>query len=125
MKYIKESEKSVSKLLEDLEKNISENSFGVQHVHNIYEKLNSKGVELKDECLAIDVCNPKIAKTILDLDMSHSSFLPCKISIYTQDSKTKIALLKPTFLLSTVDENLAPVAKEVEEKLSHIIDISI
>jgi len=44
--------------------------------------------------------------------------LPCRISVFTEQGKTKIGLIKPAQMLSALsqDQVLAEVAKEVEEK---------
>jgi uncharacterized protein (DUF302 family) len=52
--------------------------------------------------------------------------LPCRISIYTDNGKTKIGMIKPKQMLSALSQNvtLLQVAKEVEEKTIKIIDES-
>ena len=50
--------------------------------------------------------------------------LPCRISVYTDKGKTKIGLITPVKMLSSLshDAALVPVAKEVEKKTIQMID---
>ena len=50
--------------------------------------------------------------------MATSTALPCRVSIYTENGKTKLATLKPTTLLELFNvPELGPVAAEVEREL--------
>jgi uncharacterized protein (DUF302 family) len=50
--------------------------------------------------------------------------LPCRISVFTENGKTKIGLIKPAPMLATLsgDATLLQVAKEVEEKTILMVD---
>jgi uncharacterized protein (DUF302 family) len=50
--------------------------------------------------------------------------LPCRISVFTENGATKIGLIKPAQMLSTLsdDEQLATVASEVEAKTMKMVD---
>ena len=50
--------------------------------------MAKKGVEFAHECLIFEVCQPQQAKKVLDENMSVSTALPCRISIYEEDGKT-------------------------------------
>ena len=52
------------------------------------------------ECLIFEVCQPQQAKKVLDQNMSVSTALPCRISLYEEGGKTILATLKPTTLLA-------------------------
>lgn len=62
--------------------------------------MNKKGVEFNSECLIFKVCHPQQAKKVLEQNMSFSTALPCRISIYEEEGKTVLATLKPTTLLA-------------------------
>jgi uncharacterized protein (DUF302 family) len=50
--------------------------------------------------------------------MEISTALPCRISVYTEGDKVRLATLKPTVLVSQFNiPDFQPVAKEVEEIL--------
>ncbi len=101
---------------------VAKNQFGVMHVHNLQQTMLKKGVEFAHECLVFEVCNPQQAKKVLDADMSVSTALPCRISVYSEGGQTMIATLRPTKLLALFDRpELAPIAAEVETTMLKIM----
>ena len=123
MYYIVESEKSFEQAAADLDIAVKQHGFGVMHVHDIGETLRSKGVEFKEDCKVFEVCNPQQAAKVLSADMRLNMALPCRISVFTENQKTKIGLIKPQQMLQALsdDEALAEVAKQVEEKTIEMI----
>ena len=116
------SEKSVTQTAATLQSAVEANHFGVMQVHNLKESMNKKGVEFSRECLIFEVCQPQQAKKVLDENMSVSTALPCRISIYEENGKTILATLKPTILLAMFDTpQLEHVAKEVEDIIVRIM----
>jgi uncharacterized protein (DUF302 family) len=98
------------------------NRFGVMQVHNLKETMAKKGVEFTRECLIFEVCQPQQAKEVLERNMSISTMLPCRISVYEERGKTILATLKPTALLEIFGEpQLKPVAQEVEDTIITIM----
>ena len=72
--------------------------------------------------LLFEVCQPQQAKKVLDQDMSVSTALPCRISVYEEGGKTILATLKPTTLLAMFNApQLAEVAQEVETTIAKIM----
>ena len=123
MLYVQEASGSVDEVIKKLEEAAAANQFGVLGVHNLKQKMNSKGVEFDPECRIVEVCNPKKAKSVLETDMSISNALPCRISIYEESGKVKVSTLKPTAILALFGRpELEPVAKEVEDTMIRIID---
>ena len=91
-------------------------------VHNLKETMAKKGVEFGRECLIFEVCHPQQAKNVLDENMSVSTALPCRISIYEEGGKTILATLKPTTLLAMFNApQLEGVAQEVENTIVKIV----
>ena len=116
------SEKSVTEAAAALQAAVQANHFGVMQVHNLTETMAKKGVEFAHECLIFEVCQPQQAKKVLDENMSISTALPCRISIYEEAGKTILATLKPTTLLAMFNTpQLAAVAQEVEATLVKIM----
>ena len=101
---------------------VQANQFGVMQVHNLKETMVKKGVEFERECLIFEVCQPRQAKKVLEQNMSVSTALPCRISIYEEGGKTILASLRPTILLGMFDSlQLEGVAKEVEDTVVRIM----
>lgn len=116
------TKKTVSQTAADLQIAVQANHFGVMQVHNLKETMAKKGVEFTRECLVFEVCQPQQAKRVLDANMSISTALPCRISIYEEDGKTILATLKPTTLLAMFNTaQLQEVAQEVEDTIVKIM----
>ena len=114
--------KTVSETTAALQAAVQANHFGVMQVHNLKETMAKKGVDLERECLIFEVCQPQQAKKVLDQNMSVSTALPCRISIYEEGGKTILATLKPTTLLAMFNTpQLEGVAQEVEDTIVKIM----
>jgi uncharacterized protein (DUF302 family) len=114
--------KPVSTVAAALEVAVRANHFGVMQVHNIKQTMENKGVDFAQECLIFEVCQPRQAKSVLDSNMSVSTALPCRISIYEENGRTVLATLKPTALLALFDTpRLDGVAQEVEHTIVKIM----
>ena len=114
--------KTVSETAVALQAAVQANRFGVMQVHNLKETMAKKGVEFARECLIFEVCQPQQAKKVLEQNMSVSTALPCRISIYEEGGKTMLATLKPTTLLAMFNTpQLEEVAREVEDTIVKIM----
>jgi uncharacterized protein (DUF302 family) len=114
--------KTVNETATALQAAVQANYFGVMQVHNLKETMNKKGVEFARECLIFEVCQPQQAKKVLDENMSVSTALPCRISVYEEGGKTMLATLKPTTLLAMFNTpQLKNVAQEVEDTIVKIM----
>lgn len=117
------TDQTVSVAAASLQAAVEANHFGVMHVHNLKETMLKKGVAFTHECLIFEVCQPQQAKKVLDGNMSVSTALPCRISIYEDEGKTIIATLKPTTLLALFNTpQLEGVAREVEDTIVKIMN---
>lgn len=114
--------KTVSEAAVALQAAVQANHFGVMQVHNLKDTMTKKGVEFAHECLIFEVCQPQQAKKVLEQNMSVSTALPCRISIYEEGGKTILATLKPTILLAMFNTpQLKGVAQEVEDTIVKIM----
>ena len=117
------TEKTVGDTAVALQAAVQANHFGVMQVHNLKETMEKKGVEFAHECLIFEVCQPQQAKKVLEQNMSVSTALPCRISIYEEGGKTILAALKPTTLLAMFNvPKLEDVAQEVEDTMVKIMN---
>jgi len=124
MYYVVETDKSFDQASADLELAVKRHAFGVLHVHDLGTTLRSKGIAFDEQCKIFEVCNPGQAARVLSTDMRLNMALPCRISVFTEDGKTKIGLIKPAKMLSALSQDpaLIEVAKEVEEKTIQMVD---
>lgn len=124
MRYVVESDKSPEQACIDLESAVTHHGFGVLHTFNLKGILASKGFELPNACHIFEICNPQQAVNVLTDDMGMNVALPCRVSVYTEDGQTRIAMMKPTAMLSALSDSpaLREVAEEVEAKITAMID---
>lgn len=124
MYYIVESNKSFEQAAADLDEAVKRNGFGVLHVHDIGNTLRGKGVAFEPQVRVFEVCNPGQAAKVMATDLKLNMALPCRISVYTEEGKTRIGMIKPSAILASLsqDASLAVVAREVEEKTMRMID---
>ena len=122
MQYMEVTNKSVEEVIDSLKEVTAKYKYGIQHIHNVKETLKSKGIDLENECQIVDICNPIVAQKFLSEDMSLSIIMPCKISVYTQDGETMIAMNSLVQLVDDINPDLIELAQEVQEQLLEIID---
>ena len=124
MYYVVDTEKSFEQASSDLEIEVKNLSFGVLHIHDLGKTLRGKGIDFEKECRVFEVCNPVQAEKVLSIDMQLNMALPCRISVFTEEGKTKIGLIKPSQILSSLSDDAAllEIAKDVEEKTIQMID---
>ena len=122
MQYMEVTNKSVQEVIDSLKEVAPRYKYGIQHIHNVQETLKSKGIDLENECQIVDICNPIVAQNFLSEDMSLSIIMPCKISVYTQDGETMIAMNSLVQLVDDINPDLIELAQETQEVLLEIID---
>ncbi len=122
MLQIVESTKPLARLVADLEQAVTRHKFGVLGVHNLKAKMAEKGVPFARECRIFEVCNPHQAKKVLEANLEISTALPCRISVYEEGGKAKLATIRPTTLIALYpNPELKGVAEEVEATLVSIM----
>lgn len=124
MYHIVESNKAFEQAVADLEAAVKRNEFGVLHIHDLGNTLRSKGVTFTEQCKVFEVCNPVQAGKVLGADMRLNMALPCRISVYTEQGKTRIGMIRPIPMLAALsqDTSLIQVAQEVETKIKKMLD---
>ncbi len=124
MKYIVDSKKSVPEAVAALEEAVQRHRFGILHTYDLKETLENKGVELDNECHILEICNPHKAKSVLDYDMSMNMALPCRISVYSENGKTRFGMISPKALLASMSDvkELMSIAEEVEATTLQMIE---
>ncbi len=122
MLIILESKKPLAEVCAAMEPTVQKHKFGVLGTHNLKEAMAKKGVQFSRECIIFEICNPVQAKKVLEEKMEISTALPCRVSVYEEGGRVKIATMKPTEMLALYQTpSLAPVAREVEETILSIM----
>ena len=116
MIHMVESTRSLDEVCDALQEAVVKRQFGVMSVHDLKATMAKKGVEFGRECRILEVCNPHQAKRVLESQMEISTALPCRISVYEEEGKVKLATIKPSMMLQMFGgEGLEEVAAEVEK----------
>ncbi len=122
MLRIIESRKPLGQVAVDLEKAVANHKFGILGIHDLKAKMAEKGVEFARECRVYEVCNPQQAKKVLETNLEISTALPCRISLYEEGGRVKLATILPTALIALYQTPaLRGVAEEVEATLVAIM----
>ena len=123
MTYSKHSVRSPEEAEKRLRDAAARHKFGILHVHDLRQTLESKGIQLDSECRVYDICNPQVASKVLHAEMRVSTVLPCRISIFSEDEGCTIATVRPTSLLEATGlDGVENLAQEVEREVLAIID---
>ena len=122
--YTVTTEKSLADAVSAVGAALKERSFGVLWELDMASKLQEKGVDYQGSFRVLEVCNPKVAKEVLEHNPLAGYFLPCKIVVYEdKDGLNKIGLTNPTSLMSLVeDDRLSTIAADIEETLKAAVD---
>jgi uncharacterized protein (DUF302 family) len=122
MLHVVESSKSLERVIEALPLAVARHSFGVLGVHDLRAKMAEKSVPFARECRIFEVCNPHQAKRVLEANLEISTALPCRISVYEEGGRTRLATIRPTALIGLYSSpELKSVANEVEHALMAIM----
>jgi uncharacterized protein (DUF302 family) len=121
--FVTDTQKSFSQTCSDLRAAVTSHGFGILATHDLAATLRSKNIDFSESCLVFEVCNPQQAAKVLQIDMSLSMVLPCRISVYTQAGKTMIGMVRPVELLQTVSNSseLLGVAQDVDSSMTSLI----
>ncbi|MFM1896151.1 MAG: hypothetical protein RLZZ385_1225 [Pseudomonadota bacterium] len=127
MYYILDSDKSFDQAVTDLQEAVKRHGFGVLHIHDLGNTLRSKGVDFKEQCKVFEVCNPQQAAKVLASDMRLNMALPCRISVFTDQQRTRIGLIRPEAMLASLSDDpaLRAVAGEVDAVTRIMVDEAV
>ena len=118
------SNKSFDETVDAVITRTAANGFRVLHVHDVQATLAEKNFEW-EPLKIIEVCNAKYAHTALQIEVTVSLLMPCRINVYVTDGATVISTVKPRSLAGMFDRpELQSFAEEVEEILLKIMDES-
>lgn len=124
MYYLVETRKTFEQAATDLAAAVVAHGFGVLHVHDLGATLRSKGIDFAEQCQVFEVCNPAQAAKVMASDMRLNMALPCRISVFTENGKTQIGLIKPVEMLAALSQDpaLIAIAHEVEGQVIRMVD---
>lgn len=117
------TQKSVEDIVSELTEKLKEIGFGVLETLDFKKILADKGLEFADNYRLMEVCNPNLAKQVLEANPDLGLLLPCTIAVYQKNKENYISLARPTSLLSMASENnLKFSGEEIEDNLIKVIE---
>jgi len=125
MEFIYEHASSLNlkETLDKVKSTLKENGFGTLFELNFKDKFKEHDIEFAHNFYVLEVCNPKLAKQVLDISMDIGYFLPCKVVVYEKSEGVFVGMMKPTSMIHMVSENIE--AMEVARKVEEIISDSL
>jgi uncharacterized protein (DUF302 family) len=104
---------------------LKEEGFGVLCEIDVQATLSEKlGVE-QEPYTILGACNPPLAHEALTAEPQLGTLLPCNVVVYEREGTTHISAIDADRMLSLVgNDELAPIAAVVREKLAAVVDRS-
>ena len=113
---VEDSPHPVQETVERVTEALKQRQFGVLWQMDVPETLRAKGMPFATPYHFLEVCNPQAANEVLSQNLQVGYFLPCKVVVYQDGDRTKVAFARPTALIGLVgDPALDSVARRVEE----------
>lgn len=97
--------------------------FGVLCEIDVQATLKQKlGIE-REPYVILGACNPPLARQALEAEPELGVLLPCNVVVYERAGQTHLAAVDAERMLSIVgNEELAPVAAEVRQRLAAVVE---
>ncbi len=118
------TQRTVDDLAARIPKACADEKFGVLGSIDLRAKLREKGQPYERACMVFEVCQPSVARQVLEMAPEVSVALPCRIAVFERpDGTRKLATIRPRDLLATVGvPGLEDQADEVERALRAIME---
>jgi uncharacterized protein (DUF302 family) len=109
--------------VEHVRAELAEHGFGVLCEIDVQATLREKLGAETEPYLILGACNPPLAHRALSAEPQLGTLLPCNVVVYERDGETHIAAVDAERMLSIVgNDELAPVAEQVREKLAAVVE---
>jgi uncharacterized protein (DUF302 family) len=114
---------SYSEAIEKTKEVLADHGFGVLSEIEVSEKLKEKLDVEFDDYMILGACNPEKAYQGLQEEHELGLLLPCNVIVYRENGKTFVSAIKASKALEVAgNEDLEPIAEEVEKDLKKIIN---
>jgi len=102
---------------------LKEEGFGVLCEIDVQATLREKLGVVQEPYTILGACNPPLAHRALSSEPELGTLLPCNVVVYERDGETHISAIDAERMLSIVDnDELAPIAAQVREKLAAVVE---
>jgi uncharacterized protein (DUF302 family) len=109
--------------IERVKEVLAENGFGVLSEIPVHDALKKKlGVDFRPYMI-LGACHPPSAHRALTEEESIGVLLPCNVVVFAGEGVTNVQAVRPTLSLAvTGREDLGPLGREVEDRLTRVIE---
>ena len=121
--YIVETDKSFDEAVVSVLKTAESFGWALFNVYDIRERLAAKGFE-QEPLKIIEICSGKYANAFLNKNKLISLCMQCKINVFEENGKVKIAGMNPIIMPEFFKEIKKEEAEEVEKVIKEIINKS-
>jgi uncharacterized protein (DUF302 family) len=124
MIYKTDTTQSLQDVKANLEAKAKEVGFGVLGFYEFKKILKNKGFEIEQDITVYELCNPKAASQALTALPEISVYLPCRLSVYEEGSKTVLATIGIENILDSimVDNEFKEHMQEIFSKVKILMN---
>ncbi len=119
--YVVESNKNFDDAVVSILKAVEQRGWTIFGVYDMKERLAAKGFEQKPLKI-IEICSGKYSNKLLNKNRLVSLCMPCKINVFQEDEKIKIAAMKPGIVTQFFPEIREEDIIEIEKEIGDIIN---
>jgi len=103
MIYKTKTNTPVQTVKDSLADSAKEFGFGVLGSYDFKQILETKGFPIEKNITVYELCNPKGAQKVLDINPEISVYLPCRLSVYEEDGQTVLSTIDPDHMITSLD----------------------
>lgn len=120
---VKELDLDIEEALKRVEVVLKEEGFGIVSRVDMDEKFKDKlNIDFK-RYIILGACSPRDAYKAVSTEENIGLLLPCNVIIYDNGSGTTVGVINPSVAMSSVkNEELAPIAIEIEGRLNRVLE---
>ncbi|MBI3789079.1 MAG: DUF302 domain-containing protein [Ignavibacteriales bacterium] len=112
-------EQAIEKVTDELKKE----GFGVLTTIDVKDTLKKKLNVDFTRYVILGACNPPFAYQALRIEEQIGLLLPCNVIVYEKDDTVVVAAFDPMLMMNILEnQNMEPIAEEVERRLRRVID---
>ncbi|HLC45293.1 MAG TPA: DUF302 domain-containing protein [archaeon] len=119
--FVIETKKGFDEAVVSVLRAVEEKGWSLFQVYDVRERLAAKGFK-QEPLKIIEICSAKHASRFLDKDRLASLCMPCKVNVFEENGKVKIAGMKPSMLSEFFPEITREDALQAERDVMEIID---
>ena len=118
------TDKGFDEAVEAAREALADEGFGVLAEIDVAATLKAKIGEEREPYLILGACNPSLAHRALGAEEDLGVLLPCNVVVYVSDGTTHVSAVDAERMLELVGrDEIGPIAAEVRERLSRVMDV--